>query len=225
MERIFIFWTENNPLTANRIRAIGNMKMVSGVEIILVHPGNLDTWIVQGYPLHESYPYLSAVHKADYLRCYFMHHHGGGYSDIKSQSHSWKESFEKLQANQEMLAIGYQELEGGVATVDDKNLYQEMCQNYKQLIGNGAYICKPHTELTTEWYQQLHFLLDAKLYILRANPASHVRDHTGLWLGDHHSTYPLRWTEILGCIFHPLVYKYRDRISKELPTPIFNDYQ
>ena len=44
---------------------------------------NLSSWIAEKSPLHPAYNYLSSVHKADYLRCYLMHHHGGAYSDIK----------------------------------------------------------------------------------------------------------------------------------------------
>jgi hypothetical protein len=29
--------------------------------------------------------------------------------------------------------------------------------------------------------------------------------------------YPFEWTEILGQIFHPLIYKYKDKVLQTLP--------
>ena len=55
----------------------------SGCNIILIHDGNLHEWIIPG-TLHSSYKYLSYTHRSDYLRCYFSHYYGGGYSDIKN---------------------------------------------------------------------------------------------------------------------------------------------
>lgn len=223
-KRIFIFWTGHNTLSENRMRSIQNMHEVCGVPIILISPYNLVDWIVPGYPLHPAYEYLSLVHKADYLRCYFMHHHGGGYSDIKMQKESWLSSFEALDENKMCYGNGYTEVEGGVACIDDQQLYQEMNTNYKSLIGNGAYIFKSYTRFTEEWYNQLHSVLDQKLELLKDNPAKQPRDHLNLWLGNEYSKYPLKWTEILGNIFHPLVYKYQKQILHTLAAPSFEGY-
>lgn len=224
LPRIFIFWTGTNELTPNRISAIDNTKIVTKVPVILITTNNLDEWILKDHPIHRAYQYLSLVHKADYLRCYFMYHHGGGYSDIKCQTGSWFDSFLKLNSDSNLMAIGYKEVEGGVAVIDNKQLYKIMSDNYFNLIGNGAYICKPRTSFTKKWYDNLHKKLDEKYELLKENPASHHRDHAGLWLGDKRSKYPLQWTEILGQIFHPLVYEYSSEILKNLPAPIFTNY-
>lgn len=64
----------------------------SGVEVKLITPKNLNNYLLPDFPLHPAYDYLSLVHKSDYLRCYFMHFHGGGYSDIKPNYKNWKNS-------------------------------------------------------------------------------------------------------------------------------------
>ena len=46
-------------------------------------PANLQDWVVAGHPLHPAYNDLSLVHRSDYLRAYLLHHHGGGYCDLK----------------------------------------------------------------------------------------------------------------------------------------------
>lgn len=224
LPRIFIFWTGSNELSINRIKAIDSIKNVTGIHVIFITTNNLQEWIVKDYPLHPAYEYLSLVHKADYLRCYFMHHYGGGYADIKCQTGCWINNFLMLNTNFDILAIGYREVKGGTAIIDDKLLSQEMVNNYLELIGNCAYIFRSKTVLTQRWYDNLHQKLDEKLAQLRLYPALQPRDYFGLWLGDKYSQYPFEWTEILGQIFHPLVYEYRDKILKSLPTPIFADY-
>jgi len=224
--KIFTFWTnEDNPLTENRKKCLENLKKTTDVSVILITKDNLSEWLLPEYPLHSSYNYLSSVHKADYLRCYFMHHYGGGYSDIKSHTESWKNSFDKLNSDPDILAIGYQEIEGGVAIIKNKNFYKEMCENYTKLIGNGGYIFKPRTIITKEWYEQLHNKLDEKLEDLKKNPANDNRDYYGKNINGEISKYPLEWTEILGNIFHPIVYKYNNKILKTLPKLIFENYQ
>lgn len=49
----------------------------------VINPALLPFFILKDAPLHPSYSFLSGVHRSDYLRCYLMHHYGGGYSDIK----------------------------------------------------------------------------------------------------------------------------------------------
>src|SRR5690606_1936777 len=73
---LYAFWTGNNELTENRLRCLESIKKNSGVPFVLVTPGNLEEYIVNEHPLHPAYEYLSLIHRSDYLRCYFMHHHG-----------------------------------------------------------------------------------------------------------------------------------------------------
>ena len=114
----------------------------------------LHKYILPTNPLHPSYNYLSETHKADYLRTYFMHFYGGGYSDIKRTTDSWLKSFDDLDKSNKWI-IGYKEIDGGTAYGPS--------DNYKELIGNCAYICKPNTPLTTEWYNEMISLLNKKI--------------------------------------------------------------
>lgn len=71
------------------------LKERSQCEVVLVTPDNLNDYILPDHPLHESYKYLSFTHKADYLRTYFMHFHGG-YCDIKDPGADWNNTFNPL---------------------------------------------------------------------------------------------------------------------------------
>lgn len=95
-----------NPMSNNRRRSITSLQAVAGVPVVLVTPENLPQFIQPNAPLHPAFEYLSLVHKSDYLRCYFMHHLGGGYSDIKPCRHNWLASFEQLEASP-AYAIGW----------------------------------------------------------------------------------------------------------------------
>ena len=68
---LYCFWTGTNPLTKNRKTNLKTLKN-TGFNVILVTPNNLDNYILNDYPLHRGYQYLSEVIKSDYLLCYFM---------------------------------------------------------------------------------------------------------------------------------------------------------
>ena len=210
---IFCFWTGNNQMSANRKSSLEQLKEVSECKVILVTPKNLDDYILQDQPLHEAYQYLSETHKADYLRTYFMHFYGGGYSDIKKTTGSWKPAFERLYQSNYYWICGYPEVEDGVA-------YAPYARYWRELIGNGAYICKPNTLLTREWYTEMMTLLDSKLEQLKLNPAKNPQDQKSAT-----SNYPLEWNEMLGRIFHKITYKYRSHLLRELPISVFSDYR
>lgn len=210
MNNIYIFWTDDNKITKNRLNSIKQLKEVTESNIIFVDKNNLKNYILDEHPLHPAYEYLSAVHKSDYLRTYFMNFHGGGYCDIKKTTGSWKKSFENLYNNSNAWIIGYKEIPGGSPV----NI------NHNYLIGNGAYICKKNTKLTNEWYNNMILLLDKKLEDLKKNPANNPRDS----FSNNGSKYPISWAEMLGCIFHPLIFKYKDNVLNTLPILIFNNY-
>jgi len=64
------------------------LKENSGVKVELITSKNLTKYIKPEDPLPEGFQYLHYVHRADYLRTYFMHHYGGGYADIKTFPYS-----------------------------------------------------------------------------------------------------------------------------------------
>jgi len=209
---IYVFWTGTNQMSPARKECLENLKHVSECKVILVGPENLKEYLQPEHPLHESYEYLSETHKADYLRTYFMNFLGGGYSDIKRTTGSWKKSFDDLK-NSDKWVCGYKEVAGGVA-------YKPLHDKHEELIGNGAYICKKNTTLTNEWYDSMIALLDSKLNDLKLHPAKNPQDKH-----ESGSGYPIEWNEMLGRIFHKVCYKYKDKLMNTLPISIFKDYR
>jgi hypothetical protein len=154
-----------------------------------------------------------------------MHHHGGGYMDVKGIDRSYEKYFDELIDNDNIWAVGYTEI-GPQAVAELPGAFGiELRNNWKKLIGNCAYIFRPNTPLTQEWYESLHNILDQKLPELKKYPAKFPQDTYGASFNGRASQYPIRWTEILGDIFHPLCYKYRTHISHKLPPVIFENYR
>lgn len=189
------------------------MKEKTGCDVILITNRNLSSYIIHEHPLHDAYQYLSETHKADYLRTYFMHFYGGGYSDIKYQTGDWKEAFDKFY-NSHAYISGYPEVnEDGVACEDVKYAWRE-------LVGNCAYICKPNTPFTQAWYSRMISLLDTKLGQLERHPSRFPQDCKELGGG-----YPIEWNEMLGRIFHHVCFEFRDRIQQNVPILQFSGYR
>jgi len=195
----------------------------SNLDVIFIDQDALSSWVKDDFPLHPAYKYLSAVHKADYLRCYFMHHHGGAYSDIKVLNKSWVSSYKAL-SNSNYLIAGYKET-SFLDTARGRGLVKDiwLALNFFRVIGCCAYICKPNTSFTTEWLETVHEILDCKYKLLAENPAQDSRDRLFKKIENgYRSKYPLRWTEICGEVFHPLCLRYSASIIKNLPPPDFS---
>jgi hypothetical protein len=141
-----------------------------------------------------------------------MNFHGGGYSDIKKTTGSWVESFHRMNTT-DAWVCGYAEIEGGVA-------YTPYVDKWREMVGNGAYICKPQTEFTRAWYSAMMSLLDTKLDALRLHPSTFPQDSSEV------SSYPIGWNEMLGRIFHKVSYEYKEKIMNSLPIAVFwGDYR
>lgn len=214
---IYVFWTGNNPLTENRLKGLEVLKSLAGVKIELITPDNLKDFILPDYPLHPAYEYLSFVHRSDYLRCYFMHHYGGGYSDIKPCQYSWLPMFEKLETSTAWL-ISYPELrKKDLGAWQLHRARNHMIRYLSQITGNCCYICRPYSPLTTEWYTELHRRLDEKYELVKENAGNIWGDNEG---------YPFVWTELWGDIYHPLVLKYMKFTLKDKRLrPVLVDYR
>ena len=233
--RIFAFWTGDNEMSDNRKRCLDSL-VNSECEIVFVTGKNLKDWVLPQRPLHRSYANLSAMHRADYLRAYFMHFHGGGYSDIKLTSQSWLPSFERLNKSQKW-GIGYREVSaGGVAhfhtqPVNGHHYYLDRrsshIANYiryhwlrvrrKHLIGNCAFIMRPNTAFTERWLSGIETRLDWLSDELEKNPGKMGRFGSG-------DGYPVHWSYICGSLVHPLAYRYRRKLLRSLPRPSFEGY-
>ena len=217
---IYIFWTGDNEITPNRFEGIKSLERVSGVEVNLITPKNLTEYIIEDDPLPEAYQYLSCVHRADYLRSYFMYHYGGGYADIKTYYKGWMPAFERFEKS-DAFVIGYPEVGfWGAANHDmeEGNLKNDLHYHWRYLLGNGSYICRPHTRFTAEWHAEAKRRLIGLANELRRHPAT---DPFG-----RNSDYPVKWTVLLGSIFHPLCLKYHDRLLKDNALmPSFKNYR
>jgi len=198
-------------MSENRLDCLRELERESECTVVLVTKQTLSNYILPEHPLHEGYTYLSETHKADYLRTYFMNFHGGGYSDVKKTSGSWRKAFDELNASDAWIC-GYQEIDGGVA-------YPPHEDKWRDLVGNGAYICKPKTPLTQLWYSTMITLLQTKLSALIEHPSSFPQDCSEV------SSYPIAWNELLGRIFHKVSYEFKEKCMNILPMCILDGYR
>ncbi len=221
-KKLYTLWTGDNPMPERRLRALESLSN-TGLDVCLITQHNLSQYIHPDAPIHECYPYLSAIHRADYMRTYLMHHFGGGYADIKFTDSDWTNAHKEL-SESDAYCVGYQEIGWrGVAIVRNPFTYARLLINHQQLIGNGAYLFRPQTALTYEWFSQLTNRLNYLRPALLKNPARHPEDYFGRNLDGSRSRYPVRWTFLLGDIFHPLCLKYASKIKRSLPMPSFNE--
>ena len=202
-------------MSANRINCLNSLRTSSLCEVNLIHQDNLCDWIIDD-TFHPAYKYLSYTHRSDYLRCYFSHYHGGGYSDIKHCSFSWLPYFSTLASDPNIFMLGYPERRR-----KDVAIYPLSLKLPHMIIpGMGQFIFKPRTSLTSAWLQSVHNILDMNYVYLQKYPGTyHPRAING---GVHtrnllhklkycDSQYPLLWNEILGSVLHPLLYSYAIR--------------
>jgi hypothetical protein len=217
---LYSFWVGNNNLTLNQNRLNGLQSIInnSNVNHILITNDTLPSYILDNHPLHPGYEYLSDVHKADYLRTYFMHHHGGGYTDIKPCSWDWNPYFDQLEAS-DAFGIGAPEDEGELSVTPKQRAW--LGQHWDKLMTNDLYIFKSNTEFTTRWYNKLLNIMDIKFNNLQKFPAKDSREAADTVV----TRYPIEWGEILLEIFHPLCYEYTDKLIKTMPLPITENYR
>jgi hypothetical protein len=216
---IYIFWTGENEITPNRKVGIDSLINHSGVMVVLITPKNLNKYILKDAPLHEGYELLSLNHKSDYLRCYFMLHYGGGYSDIKVNKKSWKKAFILLNSKSEKWALGYQEIgHWGIRKDVSGKLGKDLKEFYPYLLGNGAFIYKPYSPIAMEWMDEIHCRLDELFDELKTNPATDI-------FGSNEG-YPIPWAHITGDITQSLYLKYYERlIHNNAVLPSMENYK
>ena len=235
---LFAFWTGDNRMSENRRRSLGSFAL-TGLEPVLVDSANLGQWVAPERPLHRAYDLLSAVHRSDYLRPYFMYHHGGGYADIKPQTGSWLPTVERLQASRRLIGAGYREIRGGVVNLDrslvaggafilSERVHPRTARAATNvmralrplLIGNGAFYFKPRTGYARRWLNEVERRLDLLLPELKRNPPSNPRDRSLSGSG-----YPVPWAFLMGDVNAPLSLIHAPRLLRTLPRPVFEDYE
>ncbi len=211
-------------MSSQRIQALWSIYNNTRCPVVYINHASLRDWEKPEHPYHPAFEYLSDTHKSDYMRCYLMHHYGGGWADIKHTSADWRPHFAKLRSSNS-LAVGYQEIADGIPHIKGP-LGDELRLNYKENIGLCAFIFKRYSIITYEWSEKLNSKLDSLQSLLRQNPAATPQDQLGMKKPDGSvSKYPIEWAGILGEIFHPIAYHNRRNIAQGLPCPLFTNYR
>ena len=79
--------------------------------------------------------------------------------------------------------------------------------HWRYLVGNGAFICRPHTKMAADGIQLLkNRLLDY---------TEQLREHPAKDIFGKNADYPLPWAGMQGEIFHPFCLKYKDKLLKD----------
>lgn len=216
-EVIYCFWTGSNTMPSNRARNLEKIQSSNpDVPVKLVTPSTLSQFLVEGYPLHPKYERLSLVHRSDYLRAYFLLHHGGGYSDIKESPEPWRPHFERLKEAPDRWAIGYPERSSIWSGKVTRNLGRDLRRHYQLALGTSAVIMRPGTPLAAEWMAEVDRRMDYFGDMLDKYPGG-VRGEDDL--------YPVSWNNLLSQVFHPLCLKHHTRIIYDRKmAPSIKDY-
>ncbi|MFM9108751.1 MAG: hypothetical protein ACKOWF_18855 [Chloroflexota bacterium] len=219
---VYCCWTGDNPLPPLREQALWTIRECAGTPVELVTPANLSRYIVE--PLHPAYHLLSLTHRSDYLRAYLMHHHGGGYTDLKFQSFAWTPWFELLDATPWAYFCGCRE--HTASYIPHREPFTGMEESFLELCGQIHFLFRPLTVFTAEWMDKIHLILDRNLEALREHPGNyHPRAIAGGVMEDDTdgahdgSKYPLRWNEILAEPLLELMYRHRGQFLLEMPRP------
>lgn len=215
-------------MTPNRFAAFESVCKNIGVPVILLTNNNYKNFIKPGFPVHRAFDYLSGVHKSDYFRCYMLHHYGGGYHDIKHRLEPWANCWDTNNwtdpTNSTWMYGRREKYPGAIGYPPGKDW---MKQEFEKMATMCWIICKPNTPYTTELLNQINNRLD-EVY-------SDLIKFPGINGGGYYSqtpfelvpkdSYPLRWLELLGEIFHPLMLKYTEHIQFGLPDAIKKRYK
>ena len=215
---VFCFWTGDNELTPGRQAGMESIRAHNpDLDVVLVTPQNLDEYVVPGHPLHPAYLNLSLNHRSDYLRAYFLHHHGGGYSDIKQTDHSWRGALDRLNATPDLWFVGYPEVSSSAVGGRDARLGPDIRRHYSSLIGFATFFARPMTPFTAEWLREIERRLDYYAEEISLTPGNMWGDNPG---------YPIAWIELGFDVFHPLQLKYLRHIGQDPALlPHFDDHR
>lgn len=215
--RVFAVWAGDNELTPARRRNLARLHETLDLSLVLVTPTTLPEWLVEGHPLHPCYEHLALMHRADYLRAYLMHHHGGGYVDIKAPLASWSDAYAEMASDPDAWVTGYYTTHTSWIGKLRGRLGRDILVRYRLMFGKGGFLMRSHTRLTAEWLRQVEAVLDDKAEELRRCPA------TGPYGGPG---YPLSWHDLLGRTLDPLTLKHHAHVRYDDALLLeFEDYR
>ena len=214
---VFVCWfgrgKEIPTLSENRAKALHDLIHNVGVDVILLTPVNLKYFEVPGFPIHRAFDYLSGNHKSDYLRAYLLHHYGGCYQDIKSRQSGISQAWDHFQ-NEDIWIVSRSEKHPshiGYPVDEGEPARSKFQSRYRELGTMCSVICRPKTPYTNELLFHINKTLDTHLKDLIKYPASSGRccySDTPFSKAPSDS-YPLRYLQIMGEAFHPLMLKYQ----------------
>ena len=221
---VFICWfgIKNNEIpimSQPRFNALNNLLDNIGVPVIIITELNYKCFIKKEYPLHKAFEYLSGVHKSDYMRCYLLLHYGGGYHDIKFRNKSWENVWNDDNWTKDNNIWMYGRREKKKTSIGYPPGMNYIVNEFNKLVTMGWIICKPNTLYLKDLVNQIEEKLDYHINNLIKYPAK----LPGGYYFDKpfdlvpEKSYPIRWLEILGELFHPLMLKYNEHIKFGLP--------
>lgn len=200
---IWCFWVGDNPLSPARQAGLQSIRYHNrDLDVELVTPDRLDSFILPEYPLHSSYPSLSYNHRSDYLRAYFLHHYGGGYADIKPLLGSWQPAFERFEKSDKWV-LGPPLTSAAWAGNPGGRLETHLRRYYRLLPSGTVAMARSHSPLTAEWIREIERRMDYFSPALQECPGG---------IGGQDPAYPIEWMGLQGNIFQPLCLKYRDKV-------------
>lgn len=206
-------------MSPERRRGVEVLNKFSGIKFYLVTEENLAEWIAPENPLHPAFPFLSATHKSDYLRSYFMFHYGGAYSDLKPYTFSWAAYFETLDKSGRQF-IGQRQFRlSGLSIRAQMPFWWYVCDSY--------FIFKQHTDFAHAWKESVEQVLDLNLQKLRRAPGTYHpratrKGYVGVGESDSwDSGYPFGWMDLQGKVFQRLQHERRSAFLKGLPREIY----
>lgn len=228
-QRIFAFWLGGHPLTPRRAAQADALRKV-GLDLVLIDDATAADWEVAGHPFHPAFRLLSPIHRADYLRCYLMHHHGGAYADLKLFEGSWLPAMAAFD-DPSVWANGYPEYRWGVASFGVPATpryqpwrvrwwrYRYLQLRYRSLIGIAGFAFRPGTPLTRAWLTEVEARLTRLQPALERNPGRYAKERAGDVNDGVVSHYPVPWSSLLADVLHPLLYRYRHHVRQDIPRP------
>lgn len=200
--RLFVVWAGENPMTPARRAAWERLRQSQAdLEVVLVGPENLADWILPEHPLHRAYSRLSHVHRADYLRAYLMHHHGGAYLDLKATDRSFRPVLERLNSDPGLWGGGAPE-PSSTNVCGTGPMLADARRWHSKIVFQAAMAFKPGSRWTEEWLAEVERRLD--YYDSLLHPGCVVQP-----FGEN-PEYPVVWNSLLGQVFTPLSLKYAE---------------
>lgn len=224
---VWCYW-EGAPMSGNRLVSFEYLQKNIQVPVCLLTPANIHQFIKPEHPFPNNYKDLSVVHRSDYVRAYMLYHYGGGWHDIKATEISYVDVWQEF-ADPNIWIIGKPEIAKGAANVyTAEGLY--VPDRYDRLIAVPAWVGRPHTALAKAILDGIEHAISSNAAALTQYPAKHPREKKitttnmlkklftqAKFLYQGRSTrYPLEWT-LFGNVFHPMILKYNQHVSFNLP--------